>query len=180
MQIPPDITPRCREEDVDPNWWVEPDLEHGEENPSGKRDQLRAKLLCFECPILALCRASSWDEPAHVWGGLDPHERYEARTKGLVRRTGGPCAPTSLGGKYQQVFTAFTSGDTTERIAATLNLSEHTVMNYLRGMLQTRRDNRGDREPCLNHTPPPFPEPMSKQRFLNGQAVSCDYLADSA
>ena len=50
-----------------------------EQKRSRTRRELRAKALCFRCPVLEMCRAHALRvvEPSGVWGGLNEDERAD-------------------------------------------------------------------------------------------------------
>lgn len=52
----------------------------GREAPK-KHDWDKAKRVCARCPVMAECRRDHLGETWGVWGGLDPEQRKELRTK---------------------------------------------------------------------------------------------------
>jgi hypothetical protein len=177
----PDEGRRCRDDDVDPDWWVEDDLPEGtaSEHVAASRDeQIRAQLLCYECPFLRECREAAWSEPAHVWGGLSYGERYKARVAGKVvvppRR---PLRDRSVKvlAKVRQQYLA---GATTEDIAANMNLTLDRVRYHIRTLLIETRIFR-ERTQAWG-TPPPFRSTMTQAAFRSGLGTSPGSLRDSA
>ena len=172
---------RCRDEDVNPDWWVEDDHPEGtaSEKVAASRDELiRAQLLCYECPLIEQCRAAAWDEPAHVWGGLTYGERFKARTEGrMVVPPRRPLRDRSVK-VLAKVRQQYLSGATTEEIAASMNLTRDRVRYHIRTLLIETRVFRERQQAWL--TPPPFRSTMTQAAFRSGLGASPGSLKESA
>ena len=173
---------RCRDDDVDPDWWVEDDLPEGTASSqiAASRDKLiRAQLLCYECPLIRECRAAAWDEPAHVWGGLTYGERFKSRMDGKVRvppRRPRKDRSVKILAKVRDLYL---SGATTVEIAASMDLSVERVRFHTRTLLNDTRLFR-ERQAAWGITPPPFKSTMTQAAFRAGLGSSPDSLRDSA
>ena len=172
---------RCRDKDVNPDWWVEDDLPEGTASDTvaaSRHELIRAQLLCYECPLIRVCREAAWTEPAHVWGGLTYGERYKARKAGRVvvppRRPKRDRSVKVLAKVRQQ----YLSGATTDEIAANMHLTQDRVRYHIRTLLietrifQERLQTWG--------TPPPFRSTVTQAAFRSGLGGSLDSLRDSA
>lgn len=182
--IPADdpVRPRCRDEDVDPDWWIEDDLPEGAASThiaEARSRHIRAQLLCYECPLLVRCRASSWDEPAHIWAGLTYGERFRARVTGEVD-IGLPRPLKDRSVKIlAKVRQKYLNGDTPEEIAASMTLSVSRVRYHIRTLLiETRRFR--ERQQVWGHTPPPLESTITQGAFRAGLGASLGSLKDSA
>lgn len=173
---------RCRDDDTDPDWWVEDDLPEGTASAqiAASRDKLiRAQLLCYECPLIRECRAAAWDEPAHVWGGLTYGERFKARKDGKVRvapRRPRPDRSVKILAKVRELYL---KGATTEDIAASMNLSVDRVRFHTRTLLTETRLFR-ERQAAWGINPPPLRATMTQAAFRAGLAGSLESLRESA
>ena len=176
------VQPRCRRDDVDPDWWIEPDIPEGEAAGSiaaVRSELIRAQLYCYDCPLIAQCRAESWDEPAHVWGGLTYGERFKARQVGEVQV--GQMRPIKdrSARVLAKVRRQYLSGDSTDDIAATMDLSVERVRYHIRTLLIQTRTFR-ERELAWGNPPPPFKATMTQAAYRAGLGSSDDSLRDSA
>jgi WhiB family redox-sensing transcriptional regulator len=68
------LSARCRGQD--PGLFFHPENERGHARTRRLR---RAKAICAQCPVAALCRdhALKFQEPFGVWGGLSEDERFK-------------------------------------------------------------------------------------------------------
>ena len=182
---------RCQEPDVDPDWWVEPDLDledvlrsEGEARAPhtvanslaiGSRvNNLRAKILCYECPLIDACRNAGWDEGYHVWGGLDPNERYQVRVGQTYAVLPSPKRPRYAKYEWRERpgVKRFLAGDPIEEIADELGVTPPTVLDTMRGVLATLRSPREGSEEWRSQQPLPPSVEMSRESFRHGRAVS--------
>lgn len=168
-----ELIPRCREADVDPEWWIDQDTDAQVYDAQQNRDQLRASLLCYECPLLRDCRRTSWDEPSHVWGGLTAEARYRARQLGEIKESG-------LGHPKRQIsleaLQVFLKGATTDDVAATVAQSEPVTYGKLRRELQRRRLDTEGKWGSTREVPPQLPENMSYLAYRQGGALRQEFL----
>lgn len=173
---------RCRDTDVNPDWWVEDDLPEGSASAqiAASRDKLiRAQLLCYECPLIQQCRAAAWDEPAHVWGGLTYGERFKARMDGKVRVAPRRPKPDRSVKVLAKVREMYLKGATTEDIAASMDLSVERVRFHTRTLLTETRIFR-ERQAAWGISPPPFRSTMTQAAFRSGLGTSPGSLRNSA
>lgn len=178
---------RCTDNDVDANWWLEPDLdpsdfgeesglatrsldtEYGKALLDARRNAARAKLLCYDCPFIEECRAGAWDEPAHIWGGLDANERFSARSTGQVR-IGSTYQHGSIRksrGVREKVVSLFKQGLSVGDIAATLGCNTDNVWYHIKGAVAQQRRSR-EEQLWQNAAPPALPGQMTRASFRSG------------
>lgn len=167
----------CQRDDVDPAWWIDADSRESGRPVEQRRDQLRAKLWCLQCPALFPCRDSAWDEPAHVWGGLTVEDRYRARREGKIReRDIGSCMPPS-----RETLRKFLKGAKTEDVAVTLSLREKTLVSQIKAEVRRRRLNlEGERTWGYRSPPPLNPPTMSMESYRSGRALSENFLLEDS
>lgn len=177
---------RCTDNDVDANWWLEPDLdprdfgaesghsrsldtEYGQALLGVRRNQERAKLLCYDCPFIEECRAGAWDEPAHVWAGLDANERFSARSTGQVRigSTYQHQSARKSRGVREKVVSLFKQGLSVEDIAATLGCNTDSVWYHIKGAVAQLRRSR-EEQLWQETAPPALPGKVSRALFRSG------------
>lgn len=184
-------TPRCAQPDVEATWWLEPDYEADlTPDPSlsrieraraarlaiegplhqARENQLRAKLLCHQCPLYQVCQDSAWDEGYHVWGGLDPLERYRVREAGtrdilLIKQGRNKWSADS------EAMKRFLAGGEADAIAAELGIKPTSVTNQARGLLSVLRRQREEesRWDWKRSSPPPL-NGMSREAYRHGRA----------
>lgn len=184
---------RCLDPDVDSSWWLEPDFdpsdfgmtssrrpsvdtEYGKALQVARQNQARAKLHCYECPLLADCRSASWDEPAHVWGGLDANERYAARQKGRVPIGSQYVYKSAQNSNKQRakVVGLFLEGASVDELAATLDCNSEQIWYHVKGALASVRVAR--EEPLwIQTTPPALPGNVARSSFRLGALTSLDW-----
>jgi len=77
---------RCRELDVNPDWFWAADGKPTERHYSHIE---RAKAVCAECPVLVECREHGVKnrESFGIWGGLTPAELRTERKRRSIKRT---------------------------------------------------------------------------------------------
>lgn len=194
--------PRCREPDVDPEWWTDPDLYPSDfgmssddlfgggvgdrSNPNGAAiheqatDQLRAKLFCYECPYLVQCRGMSWNEQWHVWGGMTSRDRTKALKSGKLPHI--PIFSDKPANKYRYdaIINGFKRGDSPEDLAATLNLDVRSVMRHIyAAFCRARKLREGSREWKRSTSVEP-PKSETLAAFHRGPEDSQSSLVESA
>lgn len=184
----------CAQPGADASWWLEPDIdpadfgeergnnrsldtEYGKALQVARQDLTRGKILCYSCPLLASCRADSWDEPANIFAGLDANERFTARQKGQVQ----------IGSKYvyrsvrnrnnlrQIVVERFVAGSSVTEIAATLGCNTEQVWYQIKGHLASERVN-WEETLCQTTPPPTLPARTARSSFRLG-ALTRDHWA---
>lgn len=185
-----DHTPRCAEEDVNPDWWLDRDREYDQDiegyeemtraERAGARtkvvcgdlaaereDQLRAKFYCYQCPLLTTCRDLGWQEGYHVWGGLDPRERYQILKDGNY----GPIlwVPQRSNSMQNPIVQRFLKGESVDAISGDTGVTRGTIFNLLRGALAILRGER-EVEACSRTKLPALPKGMSRELYRRGRA----------
>lgn len=193
--------PRCAAQDVDREWWIDHDTKTVE-LPEGitqetwdqmgklerararrqqaeytlgtqREDQMRAKLLCMECPLLMACRKAGWQEGSHVWGALDGGERYRILKSGQVatvlRRTSG----NYVGKGGHDAVWMFKEGASIQEVADELGLTYSRVRDVLRETLVLARVEREEQEGWRSQRElPTLPGQVTgRESYRNGQAV---------
>lgn len=201
--FPDEPPPTCASPDVESDWWIEPDIYESDlgivrdatgSNPGANeatelRSQVhwnlaRAKLFCYECPLLWRCRATSWDEPYHVFGGLTPSERLEARSTGIVPAFTPYRAARSDSMRVRaDVRRLFREGEGPQAIAEALGRSQATIFNHIKGLLADARQEREEQEPWGLELPVPSLSSLGAtmiEDFRRGPEPSSDYTRESA
>lgn len=187
-----DHTPRCAEDDVNPDWWLDRDRESDDLEIEGydqmtraeragartkavcgdlakeREDQLRAKFYCYQCPLLATCRELGWQEGYHVWGGLDPRERFQILKDGSI----APIlwVPQRSNSMQNPIVQRFLKGESVDDISGDTGVTRGTIFNLLRGALAILRGER-EVEACSRKKLPALPEGMSREMYRHGRAA---------
>lgn len=193
---------RCRQPDVDPSWWLEPDYDtndvvtldphevtgavyaqaHSQAMNTllvqSREDMLRAKILCHECPLYNECQGYGWMEGAHVWGGLDAGERYK-----VLKAGSRDVLPKPPKGRYleeNEVITRFLKGESVEGIVQSTGMRHSSVMNRIRGTLAALRKQREDNKWNSSERLPTLPVGMVREAYRRGAALLPTSEQDSA
>lgn len=191
---------RCRQPDVDSSWWIEPDLDTSDlvdvDKSEGARyaqahsaaangllaqsreDQLRAKILCHQCPLYNACQDYAWMEGTHVWGGLDGPERFKVLKAGTRDALAKPAKGRFL--EENEVITRFLKGESVEGIVQSTGRSRSTVMNRIRGTLAALRREREENEWNSRKRLPSLPPEMEREAFRRGAALLQTSESESA
>jgi WhiB family redox-sensing transcriptional regulator len=182
------MKPLCASAEVHPDWWYEQDIFQSDDNfvaahpshkvpPERQITAIRAKLLCYSCPLLASCRSDSWGEPAHIWAGLNHNERFRARVDGRVTFHIPKHVESYDNTHRPHIRKRFLSGEDLSDIAASLDRSPQTVWYHVRRLLVQARIEQEELL-CSLAPPPPLPEGMTFARYRNGAASSSGWVTD--
>lgn len=147
----------CAGPEVDPKWWLDPDLEEGDTwSVQVSENQVRAALLCYECPVIASCRTVFGHEEYNVIGGLSRSDRAGTGKYTSLKRQ---AHYARLGQRWVKDFLG---GKTTGDIAGTHGVDPGYVATTMKGLLGVTRTAWEKRNQCRTST----------QTFLLGQESS--------
>lgn len=146
----------CAGPEVDSQWWLDPDTEEGDTwDVQVSENQVRAALLCYQCPIIASCRINFGHEEHNVIGGLTRSDRSSTGKTVSSRQA-------YLAGLGQRWVEDFLGGKTTGDIAGTHGVDPGYVATTMKGLLGVTRTAWEKRNQCRTST----------QTFLLGQESS--------
>lgn len=188
----------CMSRGADLDWWIERDIDPADfpdqpdhltggpnvrslDGPFGEayatmtRALVRGKILCYSCPLFVECRNRSWDEPAHVFAGLDWSERFNIRTsQALLLPNNG--AFETKGPTRNRVRELFIAGRDVGDIAETLSRNETTVWWHIKGALAEVRAAREEEEAWQLDPIPGLQQDTNRRRFRRGRDNSSFFV----